>query len=864
MPQDRVRPVHEAATVRGVSVPVSDAARRSPAVLRLRLHERVLATPPGGALMVVAPRGHGARSLLDASLGGGATVVAPGPEVTSGAQLTDLVAAALGGDPGDLPGALAGSDRPWLAVVGLDGSTQGDLLEALAELVRRCPADRRIAVATTDDPRSAFAPLRLEGRVVELDASDLAFVGDEALGLLDGYSPGLPAELAARLVVLCDGWAAALVAAATQWRDRPDHDVVTWLRTYGAEALVGPWLDQQAADVREMLLDTAILEQLTPDLVEAVTLSTTADALPRLARPGGLLRVSDATSESELVWFERHPLLTSLVRYRAGSRSPAQVRHLRAAEWFRARGDLGDELLHLLVAGDSETASARFLTTEDELLVTGRARLALQWYETTPEEERSAEDLMRRGWACALSDRLVDASIALNRVRSGLELAVWEPMPDPDVFDVEAEADLLDAWLGEQAGDVVRMRAAAGRARGRFSGGWSRNSHQLAPLLEARALLLLGEPGEADGLLATVRESPYVTDALGEGRRAEVESATAWGLGHVPQARSWAARHDRWIRAQDPDRLHPRFGPCVVGLLCLAEDGRLDEARAGLEAAVARATAGEPQVTDLVVALLALARTEALDRRLRAALEHAAAARAAVLQSSPSGGLLPTVTAMQARLRLMAGDQVRAERLVRELPAGAQRQLLLARLALLRGQPVAPALVREVEPRTAREDVERSVLAAWANLSSSQAQAEVDLLRAADVAGQHGLRTVLVDAPEPLLQAARRAATHHVHDVLLDLVRTAARARAAGDRATAEPRKEPQPPDRALTRGELQLLALLPSRAVNARIADELGVSVNTVKTRLRRLYVKLGVHERDDAVARATELGLLGGRAGG
>ncbi len=44
----------------------------------------------------------------------------------------------------------------------------------------------------------------------------------------------------------------------------------------------------------------------------------------------------------------------------------------------------------------------------------------------------------------------------------------------------------------------------------------------------------------------------------------------------------------------------------------------------------------------------------------------------------------------------------------------------------------------------------------------------------------------------------------------------------------------------------------------NADIADSLGISVNTVKTRLRRLYAKLRVANRDEAIARARERGLL------
>ena len=44
----------------------------------------------------------------------------------------------------------------------------------------------------------------------------------------------------------------------------------------------------------------------------------------------------------------------------------------------------------------------------------------------------------------------------------------------------------------------------------------------------------------------------------------------------------------------------------------------------------------------------------------------------------------------------------------------------------------------------------------------------------------------------------------------------------------------------------------------NREIADELYLSVNTVKVYASRLYSKLGVHRRGEAVARAQELDLL------
>lgn len=41
-------------------------------------------------------------------------------------------------------------------------------------------------------------------------------------------------------------------------------------------------------------------------------------------------------------------------------------------------------------------------------------------------------------------------------------------------------------------------------------------------------------------------------------------------------------------------------------------------------------------------------------------------------------------------------------------------------------------------------------------------------------------------------------------------------------------------------------------------IAAELFVSVNTIRTHMRHLYAKLGVHTRAKAVERGRELGLL------
>jgi LuxR family maltose regulon positive regulatory protein len=73
----------------------------------------------------------------------------------------------------------------------------------------------------------------------------------------------------------------------------------------------------------------------------------------------------------------------------------------------------------------------------------------------------------------------------------------------------------------------------------------------------------------------------------------------------------------------------------------------------------------------------------------------------------------------------------------------------------------------------------------------------------------------------------------------------------------------PSAPDRGgleepLTDRELDVLRLLAVGQSNPDIARTLYVEVNTVKTHVKSLYGKLGVHSRVQSVRRARELSLL------
>jgi LuxR family transcriptional regulator, maltose regulon positive regulatory protein len=65
-------------------------------------------------------------------------------------------------------------------------------------------------------------------------------------------------------------------------------------------------------------------------------------------------------------------------------------------------------------------------------------------------------------------------------------------------------------------------------------------------------------------------------------------------------------------------------------------------------------------------------------------------------------------------------------------------------------------------------------------------------------------------------------------------------------------------PGDELSERELTVLRLLPTRLSQREIGESLYVSVNTVKTHMKSIFRKLDVSTREDAVAKARELGLV------
>jgi LuxR family maltose regulon positive regulatory protein len=130
--------------------------------------------------------------------------------------------------------------------------------------------------------------------------------------------------------------------------------------------------------------------------------------------------------------------------------------------------------------------------------------------------------------------------------------------------------------------------------------------------------------------------------------------------------------------------------------------------------------------------------------------------------------------------------------------------------------------------------------------------ADQALERALDIVEPDGAVLPFLVHPAPrLLERHSRRRTAHAALVseILNLLAGRKPASAQGDEDRL---REP------LTESESRILRYLPTNLSVSEIANEVYLSVNTVKTHMRHLYAKLDANRRGEAVQRARALGLL------
>ena len=738
---------------------------------------------------------------------------------------------------------------------------------ALDELIERLPADARVILSTRRDPRLRLHRLRLEGELTEIRASDLRLDPSETAALLAAAGIELSDADAAVLHERTEGWVAGVRLAAIALAD--DADPSAFVAAFSgsnrtvSEYLIAELLERQSDEVRMLLLRTSIVDRFNGQLADVLSDLSASESLFRALEDANAFVVS---LDPERTWSRYHHLFGDLLRVELRRVAPTELRdlHRRAAAWCEAH-QMPLEAIRQAQAAEEWSWAGRLVADHAlSLSLDGAQTLIQDFLRAFPPTELEASpelavvlaaDQLERGSLPEAEGYLAVAEYRAGSVAVERQDRFEHLLAATRVSLARRRGDFRDVI--EQLNLLVDQDDARSTAEVALGGELRAVALMNAGIVEMWSLQL---EDARDHLLAAAELAKRI------GRRYLEVSARAH-LGFASVGASFPLGRDRCVEAIDLAESYGWAGDHVVAVALAAYAGVLtfcgEYAKA--QGLLDRAdTVLRPDVEPATTLLIRLTRGMwccGTGRWGEAVAQFRAGEQMQALlvtQHALAAQLRSFRVAAQLRVGLLDDARRSAATENRHDVQWGESVTATARVRLADQQPqeaieaLAPLFAGEIPVIHDFTTAEAKMLSARALAElGRRPESEAAVEDALDLCEQDRLVLpfVMSDSAELLKRHPRHSTTHAQ---LLTEVLEILEGKAAPDAAEVAPLLDPLSPS------ELRVLRYLPSNLSAPEIASELFVSSNTVKTHMRNIYSKLGVHNRNEAVRRTRELGLL------
>ena len=740
------------------------------------------------------------------------------------------------------------------------------------------PAGVHIAILTREDPALGLARRRARRQLVEIRAAGLRFDASEAAEFLNqSHKLSLTSEQIQTLEQRTEGWITGLQMAALslQGRDTAQFfEAFTGDDRYVAEYLVEEVLQRQPEPVRSFLLKTSILENLSAGLCSALIGDNSGrENLDYLERANLFLVPLDNHRQ----WYRYHHLFAELLRQRLRESQPAEsLANLQraACDWYEAQADIPAAIRHARQIPDE--ARARRILTENAATFFGSGALPklFELANAIPAAQRESEPRLCAAvaWAALATNHYEAVEDWLKAIERSLGLPALAAIQDPNLEPARRAAllevliirlqlpktpqsaehilairDQLNALPASQAclfNDVASLKPVL--------------SYNLGLLAENSADTTLAASAFNDSLSLSREQANWHLYHLGRSHFAGLQIV----MGHLQAARRI---YEQGLAENASLSASPYLSLLHAGLGGLYyEWNDLETAGQHFNQGLAFARLWN-QWESLVPITLGLAHIQQRAGQLQAALNILEE-----LKTPPLENLVFSVEAYKALLQALLGNQSDpsdwlAARLaaapLEPAPANEASLLDLARLmAALRQPKEAIALLEKISAYARNSHRNFPLLRARLALSKVLAgegrpsEALACLLETLSLAAPEGYISAFIDEGESMRQLLQEARGKLPGGGLRAYVEQLLAAFAPGE----TPGIERERGALELSERELEILALVAAGLSNQQIADQLVISITTVKTHMGNIFHKLGVSSRLQAIARAEGLGLL------
>ena len=750
--------------------------------------------------------------------------------------------------------------------------------DRLAYLLDNLPPQAHLMIATRADPPLPIAHMRGRGQVNELRMEDLRFQVEEARSFLETFADlDLSLDDVHTLTHRTEGWVSGLQMAAASLRGLEDKTAFiqdfSGSHHYIMDYLVDEVLRRQTPPIQAFLLNTSILNRLCGPLCDAL-IEVTGQApapsqgvLQDLARANLFIVPLDARRE----WYRYHRLFADLLQARLQSKNPERIAslHRRASQWLEDHGLTDEAVQHALLTHDHGFAADMVERACQEKFMRSETMTFLRWVQRLPEEKiRTRPKLaIYRAWALlfhgaplstieAQLDESREVSgppgsslslqafitLAQGQMELGLDLAMeaLQALPESEIF-------LRDFTTFLTIGTRIALGDVEGGSRSleHHSKASQRSGNRMA------TALILGELAEMRLRQLRLQESEKLyRQALSmatddDGQLLPIAGGALLGLGNLALERYDLASAEKLLQEGLQHVKRWSLISTMSGHLSMIS---LQEIRGDA-----------PATQETLEILKDLARrfdasdfddmvVEMFEARLQVRRGDLEPVRDWVARRDLGGAPAQKPSAY-------AEDYYAARFYKYELP-------VLARLSIAEARyQEALDVLQELSSLAERSDrpfllIESEILQARALHAMGDTAASLAALRRALDLGQPQdlMRIFLTEGEDVihLLQAVRSEGDSPERNDYIDRMLQKIGLQAFKRPSSTQDLLEPLSPR------ELEVLRLLPTELTAEELADALIISVNTVRSHLKSIYAKLGVHSRHEAVLRAAELDLL------
>jgi LuxR family transcriptional regulator, maltose regulon positive regulatory protein len=737
---------------------------------------------------------------------------------------------------------------------------------ALTFLLEHLPPEAHLVIATREDPHLPLARLRARGQLTELRVTDLRFTPSEAAEFLNQVMGlKLSAEDIAALETRTEGWIAGLQLAAISMQGQ--KDVTGFIKSFTGshhfvmDYLVEEVLQQQSESVQTFLLRTSILDRLCGPLCDAVLLDLSASGQETLEylEQANLFIVA---LDNERRWYRYHHLFADLLRQRlhqsaassiGGERMGAAELHIRASVWYENNGLEIEAFHHATAANDVERAERLIEGKGMPLHFRGAVAPVLNWLASLPTTVLDAWPSLWTSYASVLL--VTGQTTGVEQKLQAAETALQGAELDDKTRDLVGRIAAIRATAAASQNQVETIIAQSRRALEYL------HPDNLAFRTSTTWKLGFAYQLQGDRAAASRAYTEVISIGQASGNIIFTLMATI-GLGILQEADNQlylAAQTYRRVLQLFGDQPLPFASEAYFGLArAYYEWNDLDAAQQHGQQSVQLARLIEN--TDRVVAC------EVFLARLKLAQGDAAEAAAILGRAGQFARQhnfvyrMPEIVAAQVLTLLRQGNLAAAAQLAHthELP------ISQARVHLAQGDTSTVLAVLEPLRRQAEakgwedERLKVMVLQAVAHHAHGEKDKAEQLLGdALALAEPGGFIRLFVDEGTPMAQLLSGAAAQGIMPDYTGKLLAVFEAEEQKSEDKSYPSKA-QPLIEPLSQRELEVLQLIAEGLSNREIGERLFLALITVKGHNQRIFGKLQVQRRTEAVARARELGLL------